>query len=189
METQEEIWKPVVGYEGYYEVSNLGNVRSLVRIVTRKNGTPLTIQPKTKSVKTAKSGYAYVHLDRDGISKFRSVHRLVANAFIPNTKNKKCVNHINSVRDDNRVENLEWVTPTENMQHAVRVGSMDFVGEKHPRAKLTNKDVLEIFNLGKMGKYTQTYIGNLYGVSFSCVSAIVRGAKWTHVTTQSEILN
>jgi hypothetical protein len=74
------------------------------------------------------------------------------------------------------------------MQHAVRVGSMDFVGEKHPNAKLTNKDVLEIFNLAKMGKYTQTYIGNLYGVSFSCVSAIARGAKWTHVTTQSEIL-
>jgi hypothetical protein len=181
---EQEIWLPVVGYEGYYDISNMGNIRSLYRTVKRKNGTTLNIPFKTKSVKTAKSGYAYVHLDKDGIRKFCSVHRLVAKAFLPNTENKKCVNHINSVRDDNRVVNLEWVTPTENMQHAIRVGSMDFVGEKHPNAKLTNKDVAEIFKLYKTGKYTQSYIGKLYGVSFSCVSAIVRGAKWTQVTNQ-----
>lgn len=180
----QEIWLPVVGYEGLYEVSNMGNVRSLKRIVNKKNGKTLSIPFKIKSIRTAKSGYAYVHLDRNGIRKNCSVHRLVAMAFISNPEGKPMVNHINSIRNDNVINNLEWCTHKENMEHAANFGNFDVVGQNHPKAKLTNNDVLEIFKLYKTGKHTQSYIGKLYGVSFSCVSAIVRGAKWTHVTNK-----
>lgn len=109
-----EIWKPVVGYEGYYEVSNLGNVRSLKR-KGYKNGN-LRQGEKT-------TGYLIVVLYKDGKGTTKSVHRLVAKAFIPNPKNKPQVNHIDSNRKNNKVENLEWVTRAENAQHAYDSGS------------------------------------------------------------------
>jgi len=100
----EEIWKPVVGYEGLYEVSNFGAVRN----VRRKHNIKLRINS---------GGYYHVYLNRDGIMKTVSVHRLVAMAFIPNPENKPCVDHINTNKQDNSVTNLRWVTHKENMNN------------------------------------------------------------------------
>ena len=109
-----EVWKSIEGYEGYYEVSNLGRVRSLKR-KGYKNGTLKQGSSHTQ--------YWVVVLCKDGKRITKLVHRLVAKAFIPNPDNKPQVNHIDSNRKNNRVDNLEWVTPKENSQHAYDSGS------------------------------------------------------------------
>ena len=103
-----EIWKPVNGYEGLYEVSNLGNVRSI-----RTN--------RTMKLQLHK-GYLKVGLYKQRTLKQFSVHRLVASAFIPNPKSKPEVNHLDGDKTNNRADNLEWCTPCENANHALAMG-------------------------------------------------------------------
>jgi len=98
-----ELWKPAPNYEGLYEVSSLGRVRN-------KNG----IIKKTG----LKNTYPAAGFFKDGKTKFLYIHRMVAIAFIDNPENKREVNHINGIRTDNRLENLEWVTPKENQVHS-----------------------------------------------------------------------
>lgn len=116
-----EVWKPISGYENRYIISNLGNVKSLKRIKYSKVcGGFCELKERLHICKTNKHGYKSVILyDEDGKGTGFRINRLVATAFIPNTKNKPYVNHINGVKDDNRVENLEWVTAKENLHHAV----------------------------------------------------------------------
>lgn len=113
-----EQWKSVIGYEGFYEVSDHGRVRSLGRVIMRKNGSPLRIPPKVKAQCEGTHGYMVVSLSTEGITTTHCVHRLVAEAFIPNPDEKRCVNHINEVKTDNRLFNLEWATQSENFWHS-----------------------------------------------------------------------
>lgn len=108
-----EVWKPIKGYEGLYEISNLGNVRSLDRHLMFGNRYCL-FKGKPKKVYHKSDGYLKVRLSKNNKGKNYSVHRLVANAFIPNPNNLPCIDHINTIRDDNRVENLRWCTRKEN---------------------------------------------------------------------------
>ena len=111
----EEVWKDIEGYEGLYQVSNLGRVKSLDRTIAHKRFG----QCKRKGVilkQVERRGYLWV--DLTGKNKAVSVHRLVAEAFIPKLKGKNQVNHIDENRSNNRVDNLEWVTPYENMHHS-----------------------------------------------------------------------
>lgn len=126
-----EEWRPVAGYEGIYEVSNYGNVFSLERIDSagrRRGGFKL-------KQKTNKYGYKCVNLSKNGIVTSTTVHRLVAQAFIPNPDNKPEVNHKNEDKQDNRVENLEWVTSKENQNHATL---------PQRRSKVKRKTILQI---------------------------------------------
>lgn len=109
-----EIWKPIEGTDGRYEVSNTGKIRSLNY---NKTG-----QIKELKQKTDRYGYKTVIIHMDGKQKYPSIHRLVANAFIPNPQNKPQVNHISGDKTDNRVENLEWCTASENVKHAFGAG-------------------------------------------------------------------
>lgn len=111
---KDETWKPVAGYEDRYEVSDGGNVRSLNYHMT---GTPRKLRPIS-----AGKGYLMVGLCRDRTMKWAKIHRLVAEAFIPNPERKPQVNHINGDKADNRAENLEWATESENMVHAYKNG-------------------------------------------------------------------
>jgi hypothetical protein len=118
MDTIEE-WRDVVGYEGFYMVSNLGNIKSKNRILYNRWGAYIK---KTDELAFPKNieGYRKGGLTKDKICKKFSLHRLVAIAFIPNPILKDEVNHINGIRDDNRTENLEWCTKRENQCHSAR---------------------------------------------------------------------
>lgn len=113
-----EIWKDVVGYEGIYKISSLGRVK---RVGKYKNQVKewesnRILQPATKS-----RGYMYVHLSKNGKASPKHIHRLVAEAFLPNPEKKPTVNHKNGNKADNSLENLEWATYTENNIHSIRV--------------------------------------------------------------------
>ena len=114
-----EIWKPVVGYEGLYEISSYGNVRSLDRIVIKRNGVNHPVFGKMLSERIASTGYKMATIrDLNKQPKTYSVHRLVMEAFCGKRPVGKEVNHIDGNRLNNRLDNLEYVTHTENMKHA-----------------------------------------------------------------------
>lgn len=129
-----EIWKDIKGYEGLYQVSNLGRIKSLERYVKNHDA----MQYHEEKIKLAterkrndgKQGYLALQLYRDNKAKNCYVHRLVAEAFIPNPESKPTVNHINGDKHDNRAENLEWATYSENNIHAYVTGLND---ETHRR--------------------------------------------------------
>jgi hypothetical protein len=118
-----EIWRPVVGFEGYYEVSNLGVVRSVTRRISREGRQgDLTKQGQILQGFVTPKGYVRLQLVRDGQVKNCMIHRLVAEAFLPNPENKPEVNHKDGNKQRNVVDNLEWMTSGENLQHAYDEG-------------------------------------------------------------------
>lgn len=118
---QPEAWKPVVGYEGHYEVSNLGRVKSLARMA-RLNYRPRPLRERILRPGRASNGYDTVVLFDPGGRRSHCIHRLVAEAFIPKPSACTEVNHIDGVKANCRVENLEWCTSSYNTQHAYDTG-------------------------------------------------------------------
>lgn len=130
----EEIWKEIDGYEGYFEVSNLGNFRSKDRIVGYKGyGTRLYPGKDLKTDNSGVEGYQRITLMKEGVKKRYMCHRLVAQMFIPNPENKPFVNHINGDKKDNRATNLEWCTQSENELHSFRKLGNTMKGKTYPR--------------------------------------------------------
>jgi len=119
--TSKSCWRPVSGYEGFYEVSSLGKIRSVERDVPYPEGrSSRKLASKIIRPSSDKDGYLGVSLYKNGISRTYKVHRLVASAFIPNPENFPDVNHKNEIKDDNRVENLEWCTREYNVNYGDR---------------------------------------------------------------------
>ena len=145
-----EIWKEIKGYEGCYEVSNLGNVRSITRKVERTspNGGKAiyTYYSKMLSPQITKKGYLRLGLTLNDIKNNHQIHRLVAINFIDNPENKEQVNHKNGIKTDNRIENLEWVTNLENTQHAFKLGlKYRHKNSGRPSKKVIDEQTGEIF--------------------------------------------
>lgn len=114
-----EVWKDVKDYEGHYQISSFGRVKSMARMRPTRSGAYAPLQERILKEKTSKHGYKVLHLRRDNVQCWPSVHRLVASAFILNVENKPTVNHKDCDKTNNKVSNLEWSTHSEQMVHAV----------------------------------------------------------------------
>ena len=161
----EEIWKDIQGYEGEYQVSNLGRIKSLPRKRVTPTGWPYLSKGKILTPKLRKDGYLEISLRTKGKGKSYFIHRLVAQAFIPNPYNKPQVNHLNGKKSDNRIENLECATRKENMQHAFKTGLIDsskisksrtgkYSGKNHPLyGKHHSDEAKKKMSKAKIGMY------------------------------------
>lgn len=169
----EEIWKDIKGYEGIYQVSNLGRVFS----VRRK----LIMKPQ----KSGKGGLGYyqVPLTVGGKKYLAFLHKLIAEAFIPNPDNKPHVNHIDGNKKNNELSNLEWCTLKENSKHAYDTGLNRCLkkGEEHYKSKLNADIVREIRRLYATGMYSQKKLSEMYKIHQTNVGFIVRMETWKDV--------
>ena len=172
-----EIWLNVIGFENKYQVSNFGRVRSLWRKVNKTDSIikkEIILKPlKTKS-------YLFVNLWLNGKNKQQYIHRLVATHFLQNTENKKEVNHIDGNKHNNKVNNLEWASPKENMHHAIKNKLINNSGESNVTSKLKEKDVLEIREMFKNG-VSRKYISEKYKITYSYVFRIGKKLMWRHI--------
>lgn len=174
-----EIWKTIIGHEGY-QVSNLSRFRSVDRFVNHPSGGVAKRNGQILKQVNDKDGYKLVNFKKNQKSNTKRVHRIIAQNFIPNPDNKLQVNHINGIKYDNRIENLEWCTLSENRKHAYRTGLQNSTtrqGVKNNFAKLNEIQVKEILK----SNMPQRLIGLKYGVSQSCISLIKRGVNWKQI--------
>lgn len=169
-----EDWKDVVGYEGIYEVSNLGRIKSL----PKQRGVQFIEWSSLLSQKINRYNYLVATISKDNKPKSVHVHQLVAKAFLPNHLNRPCVNHIDGNRQNNKVENLEWVDYFENMKHAVNAGLLKSKGINNSQCRLNESDVLEIFH----SKYTAKQLAEKFKVSIVLINKIRDGHAWNSVT-------
>ena len=169
---KKEYWKPVVGYEGLYEVSNWGRVKSIDKIINHYPSGKSIRRGKLISLHNDGNGYLTVCLCKNGISKSYKVHRLVAEAFIPNPNNYPCVNHRNEIKTDNRVENLEYCSYSYNNTYGTRLQK---VSEKMTNGKLS-KPVLQYTLDGQfVREWPSTMECERNGFNHSAVAACCRG--------------
>ena len=175
-----ETWKSIEGYEGLYEVSNLGNIKSLERKCDSRYWRP--VRERILKPAQSKGGYYGVILSNNKIKKRHLVARLVLTAFVSNPENKPQVNHISGVKSDNTVLNLEWNTRSENQKHANRIGlKHGLVGDKCNLTRLTERQVLDIREIYKTGLFSQRAIALEYGVDQSLISCIITRKIWCHL--------
>ena len=166
-------------YENYL-VTECGKVISRTRYETFGNTTRRRNQ-KELSSSISNAGYKMVSLYKDCKYKRFSVHRLVAQAYVPNPNNFKEVNHIDGDKLNNHKDNLEWVSRVSNAMHSARVLGKNR-GEEQAASKLTEKDVLQIKGMLEADILTQSQIGAMYGVTNYCISRIKCGKNWAWLT-------
>lgn len=177
MQEVKEVWEPIKNYEGFYEVSSLGKVRSVERKVKHWRGGLLTAKSQINVPYLTKNGYLINRISKQSVKESFLVHRLVAEAFIANPENKPQVNHINGIKTDNRVENLEWNTRSENITHADKNNLRNLKGVNNSGAKLTEIQITAIRFSNKSSKELST----IYGVSQSCINKIIKKVAWKHI--------
>jgi hypothetical protein len=165
-----EIWKPVVGFETFYSVSSLGRIRRDGRACGTKPG--LYLKPRVN-----RSGYLQIGFRAGANKHFYTIHRVVAVAFIGPCPKGHQINHKNGDKTDNRVGNLEYATPKENIRHSLV--SHPRHGEYNSNAKLTESIVKEIRKRAKAGA-SGTALGLQYGICASMANGIIRHLHWSH---------
>lgn len=189
METKpKEEWRPVSGYEGYYEVSNLGRVKSAA-IFIRHDGNWAEVGGYVKKIKIKNQninryGYKAIKLCKLGKCKTLLVHRLVALAFIPTDNPKNQINHMDGNKENNTIENLEWVTAAENMQHAWATGLVNnkhMLGSNHHSALLNEEKVREIRRLHQTTKPPIKDLAEKFGVSVGSIKDVIYNRTWKAV--------
>jgi hypothetical protein len=175
-----EIWKDIQNYEGSYQVSNLGRIKSLERGDICPNGGKFIRKERIMKLRES-NGYRRIQLLRNGKYKVYQVHRVVAIAFISNPDNKPFINHINFIRDDNSVENLEWCTHQENILHNVRNNRVKYnIAEFHPNSSITREQATEVKKLIIKG-VKPTPISKQTGINVGIIYNIKAGLSWNHL--------
>lgn len=176
-----EIWKPIEGFEGRYEISNYGRVKSLARVHPKRRFINERILKFGFSGGRKGIRYPTVHLTiRPIITKTFMIHRLVALAFIPNPENKPEVNHKDGDKLNNHYDNLEWSTRKENTQHASKARLLWNNGI-HFNAKLNLKTVFKI-KRELLNGIRQCNIARKYKIDPMTIQAISSGKSWKHIT-------
>lgn len=170
---------PIPGYEGLYSITEDARVWSHPRTFHHPNGYTQHIEGTWKKAHLNRAGYYRVGLVKNGKTKLFRVHRLVAEAFIPNPLNLPEVNHIDANKTNNAISNLEWVDRQRNIQHAADMGLMPR-GENHPHAKLTEADVRAIRRAIDKGA-TRMGLARKYGVDPKTIRDAAEHTQWKEV--------
>jgi len=197
-----EYWLPVnVGFPNlapWYMISSHGKIKSVEWKIIKSNGHYQMIKPKEIKQKTDKYGYKTYgysngQVGKENKSVYVKTHRMVLICFNPNNANNLTVNHINHIKTDNRLHNLEWMSMGDNVRHSFSNGRRKeewekrsltahfSKGEAHHNAKYTEDDVKKVLNLTYTGKYTRAKISELTGVSIRAIKHIRKGTVWKHV--------
>lgn len=185
------MWCDIKGFEGKYQVSNLGEVKSLKRLLKTSNGKQWYVRERILKQNDSK-GYKKVVLQNKSIKKTIKVHRLVADGFIENPGNKPCVNHKDGDKTNNNITNLEWVTYSENTIHAWKTGlKVKKQGEDHNTSKYSNNEIRAVRNIYDNKEYyekilnkklTYKMIGRIFGMDSANVGYIVRRQSWKDIS-------
>lgn len=176
-----EIWKDIKGYEGYYQISSFGRVKSVERIVERKNNTKMKVKERILRQHIMKNGYCTVNIIKKTY-KTHLVHRLVAIAFINNEKCLPQVNHIDGNKGNNNLSNLEWCTQKENSIHASKNGLLHSPkGEECHFSKRRKEDIMQIRSLYHSGEYTMKELAIMFKSSSGYICDVVNKKLWKHI--------
>jgi hypothetical protein len=186
---KEEEWRDIKGQEEYYQVSNLGRVKTkrATRVYPLRNSSPYGATRKKEYYPQIKAqqiiGIGYVGTQLKGNGRILSAtHRHVAIAFIEKPEGKDFVNHKNGIRHDNAAWNLEWMTRSENEQHSWReLGRVSVKGSRNGRSKLTEEDVVLIRRIYASGFKSLTLISKMFGVNHTTIRAVKKGSNWKHL--------
>ena len=175
-----ERWKIIEEFPKYL-ISNKGRIKTINTL-------------EDKKVFAKEDGYVATGLTKNKKEHYKYVHRLVAEAFVSNPNNKGQVNHKNGIKNDNSVENLEWVTPAENIRHAIDTGLLKYkkkekeiknskysLGEEVNGSKLTPEEVIEIRVLWELREFKQVELAEKFGVDNSTINDIIRRRQWKHI--------
>lgn len=187
-----EIWKDIPGYEGIYQISNCGRIKALEKDYVICNTSLVHTKERILASVNMPDGYKRIELNHEGVSRTFPVHRLVALAFLPNPDNKPHIDHINAERDDNRVDNLRWVTPKENAANPITKARKAIAvqnrpsGTVHPLFEDKSPDAKPVLQYDKEGNFIARYTcchqaGRLNkGFSYSCIARACRGERKTY---------
>lgn len=180
MTTIKEVWKMIKG-QTHHEVSSYGKVRSLTRKIICKDGRLKIIKGKVLKPATSRGGYFHISTKRNGKFRCTNIHRLVAEAFIPNPFRLPQVNHKDGIKTNNNRRNLEWKTHRGNMRHASKMGLAkggSLPGSLHPESKLIEDDVLQIRS-DKI--HSNVELAKFFGVSNVMIGLIKNRRNWRHI--------
>jgi len=177
-------WRDVVGWEGIYKVSNDGLVKTCKHVRYTSDQKRMLYEERLRKQSKHAHGYMRVTLAKGQLLKVEQTHRLVAKAFIPNPNNLPFVNHIDGDKANNRVENLEWCTRQENMNHAVRIGLVQRGSNAH-RSKLVEQQVIAIRK--NINGLSVKKLAALFNISQQNVNNIIKGRTWKHLLKNKQL--